>query len=45
MKPDTKNPKMKVGYFDGGMIFKIPASIEGKKMRVTVTKEKDGKIL
>lgn len=43
MKPDQNNPKMKVGYFDGGMVFKIPANIEETKICVTVKNEKDGR--
>ena len=43
MKPGTNNPKRKVGFFDGGMVFKISANIKGKKIRITVIKEKDGK--
>lgn len=42
-KPDQKNPKMKVGCFDGGIVFNIPVNITATKIRVTVTKEKDGK--
>lgn len=43
MQPDKKNPKKKVGHFDKGIVFDIPENVKETKIRVTVTKEKDGK--
>lgn len=45
LKPDRKKGGMNVGYFDGGIVFDIPANVnvKEKEVRVRVTNSKNGK--
>ena len=42
-KDDWKNPGMKLGYTEDGMVFNIPLHVTSMKVCVTKTSEKNGK--
>ena len=43
LKNDNKNPGMKLGFTEDGMVFEIPPHVTSSKIRVIMTKAEDGK--